>query len=174
MLSPFGYSQRDAAALGAAQSIAGIVCGVLVGYLADRIQRFKLLFIIALVGCGVFVGVFTLTVNYPSHHWVWLVRNFYLTAFYVVAAGVCLNATVPLFYEMGVELSYPVPEGVSSGVLTLMFNIGSLSAIYVADYAPAKVVNFAVTGCFLATGACFVLLREKYKRTDIDVRYLSS
>jgi hypothetical protein len=37
-----------------------------------------------------------------------------------------LNGCSPLFYELTVELTYPVPEAVSACFLTLMNNLGCL------------------------------------------------
>lgn len=37
-----------------------------------------------------------------------------------------LNGSSPLFYELVVELTYPVPESISASGLTIMNNIGCL------------------------------------------------
>ena len=43
-----------------------------------------------------------------------------------VFGGLFINGTVPLFYELAVETTFPIAEGVTTGLLTLMNNIGTL------------------------------------------------
>jgi FLVCR family MFS transporter len=38
--------------------------------------------------------------------------------------GLFLNGTVALFYELAVETTYPIAEGITTGVLTTMNNVG--------------------------------------------------
>ena len=44
----------------------------------------------------------------------------------IVLATLLLNASVPLYYEMACEVTYPVAEGITNFVLTLVNNIGGL------------------------------------------------
>ena len=40
--------------------------------------------------------------------------------------GLFLNGTIALFYELGVETTYPIAEGVTTGLLTTMNNVGTM------------------------------------------------
>ena len=40
--------------------------------------------------------------------------------------GFVLNGTIGLFYELAVETTYPVAEGITTGLLTTMNNAGCL------------------------------------------------
>ncbi len=42
------------------------------------------------------------------------------------------GGTYPLFYELSVELTFPVAEATSAGVLTLVSNLWSLIFLFVA------------------------------------------
>ena len=44
----------------------------------------------------------------------------YLTS---VIGGLCLNGAIPLFFELAVESSYPVSEGINTGAMTFSNNI---------------------------------------------------
>ena len=43
-----------------------------------------------------------------------------LAIFYVmsVIGGLCINGAIPLFFELAVESSYPVAEGINTGFMT--------------------------------------------------------
>jgi len=43
-----------------------------------------------------------------------------------IAANVFMGASVPLFFELACEVTYPVAEGVTNLVLTLVNNIAGL------------------------------------------------
>jgi hypothetical protein len=53
-----------------------------------------------------------------------------------IAAGVSINGAIPLFYEIACETSYPVSEGLTGGLLTLVNNligIFFLLILYIPD-----------------------------------------
>lgn len=81
--------------------------------------------------------------------------------------GVFFGVTGPLYFELTAELVYPVPEGVSLGVLVLVQNVAGLSVVILSsflDYA-APALNFAlavvVGGVFLTV---LLFLKEEYRR----------
>merc|ERR1719473_2241434 len=69
----------------------------------------------------------------------------------------------PLFYELGAEITYPVPEGTSAGVLVLIWNATSFIVIFLP-----KGIGLAMNWIFLGLIVfCMVLVasaKEKYLR----------
>ncbi|KAL6068118.1 MFS domain-containing protein [Balamuthia mandrillaris] len=167
LLGPLGYSQNEAAWLGAITTLAGIVSGVVVSKLADHIRHFKLILILMMAATALSLTWFTGMVNLHDR-WHWLSDNFYLIATSVLLTGLFYNSTLPFFYEMAVEITYPVPEGTSSGILTLINNLGALVAIFSADYIAPKVMNWAITGSMATFAIVLIFLREQYKRDKYD------
>lgn len=49
----------------------------------------------------------------------------------VIGGVTALNSAVPLLFEMSCELTYPIGEGTTNGILTLMNNIGGLVFLFV-------------------------------------------
>ena len=45
--------------------------------------------------------------------------------------GASANATIPLFYELSCEASYPVAEGVTGGFYTLVMNLFGLVFLFI-------------------------------------------
>jgi Major Facilitator Superfamily len=83
-----------------------------------------------------------------------------------------LNAAGPIFMELGAEVTYPVDEVVSGGIIQIAMNLGSL-AFQLAGLAPAFTkdptpLNWALPACTVA--ACLILLfvRGQTRRLAID------
>ena len=48
-----------------------------------------------------------------------------------ILGGLLVNGTIPLFYELGVESAYPIAEGLTTSVLTLINNFWCLVFLFV-------------------------------------------
>ena len=68
-------------------------------------------------------------------------RLFPLSSFILFLGSFFLGATGPLFYELSVELTYPMSEGTSAGLLTLVNNIACLVFLGAAPFIPPSVVR---------------------------------
>ena len=44
----------------------------------------------------------------------------------VILQGICVNGPIPLFYEMAIEANYPISENVTSGMLSVSYNLSPL------------------------------------------------
>jgi MFS family permease len=89
----------------------------------------------------------------------------------VSLVGFFYGVTTPLFYEFGAELIYPVKEGMSAGLLVLIWNLSSAVIILLNGYSPPSDMNFimAVTfGCVFLVILCCV--RERYHRPLNEAR----
>ncbi|XP_060587765.1 solute carrier family 49 member 4-like [Ruditapes philippinarum] len=85
--------------------------------------------------------------------------------------GIFINGTVPLFYEISAEASYPVAEGVTGGFYTLVNNVGGvilLSLVSVPNIG-TKWMNWTVLGSLVAAIPLLFVFPERYNRTDIDL-----
>ena len=79
-------------------------------------------------------------------------------------AGMAQSSTSPLFYELCAELTYPVSEGTSAGVLALIWNTASLIIIFLSPVISAGAIN-VITTCTIAVVVLMVTtVREVYKR----------
>ena len=93
-----------------------------------------------------------------------------LMYFTCALGGFCVNGTIPLFFELGVESTYPVPEGITSGFLTFSNNFIQV-IFYIFPMVPhfgTKWINWCT---FASTALCIPLLicwKEKYYRSDVD------
>lgn len=86
-------------------------------------------------------------------------------------SGFFLNGTIPLFYELGVELTYPVAEGITSG--SVMFFNNFLQSIFLVvplGHLGTKWMLWATIGTCAASTLLLVFVKETYNRSSVDKR----
>jgi len=89
-----------------------------------------------------------------------------------ISIAICMNGVVPLYYELGVELAYPVHEGLTVAFIVMIANIGGvinqlliqipLLATYVQLVAWKCLVS-----CLISTGL-LVVQKERFNRLDVE------
>lgn len=93
----------------------------------------------------------------------------YLTS---ILGGFFVNGTIPLFFELAVESTYPVAEGITSGFLTFSNNF-----LQIVFYIFPMIPNFGlrwINWCtFATTFLCIPLLmlwKQRRYRSNVDER----
>eukprot|EP00048_Salpingoeca_helianthica_P004438 m.76856 g.76856 ORF g.76856 m.76856 type:complete len:473 (+) comp13196_c0_seq1:1319-2737(+) len=167
------YDDNQAGWFSFASTIAAIIGGLLIGPVADRLpvvqRNFKATLLILLVFCFLCFVWFTLSFPVSGVPAV-LPSNFWTVAGSITLSGTFMGATYPLFYEFSVELTYPVREATSAGVLTFFTNIWSLVFLFLAPALPHDIVNTLMA---LAAALCLLLVacaRESYRRRAFEQR----
>ena len=58
--------------------------------------------------------------------------SIFLVSLYIAATlgGLLLNGSIPLFYELAVEATYPIAEGTTTGILILMNNVSCMIFLF--------------------------------------------
>ncbi len=126
MLEPIGYSESLAGYNGLVMTITGVSAGLLAGRLADLYRNLKRLLVVLFATAFCCFGGFALLSTpgspgntHPPHE---LVIAFILITF----TGTCVSATNGLFYELAVEITYPVNEDQSGLFLAVAANVVNL------------------------------------------------
>lgn len=169
ILNPAGISSEEVGLLGFVNGLATNVAAVASGTLSDRycVRRLKLGVVVGLI--GVLAGVVWVTLSLPLFlvESVILERSDFTLFVGLGMIGIFLGITGPLYYELTAELVYPVPEGMSLGVLVLVQNLAGLGVItlssFLDDAAPA--LNFALA--IIVAGVLMIVIlfvKEEYKR----------
>ena len=76
----------------------------------------------------------------------------------------------PLYYELGAEITYPIPEQYSAGVVTLWNNGLGIVFIFAQPYFSSGFMNCAMFVTVAVTGLMILPVKESYKRRDDDER----
>ncbi len=121
ILSPRGFSSTEAGTTGGVMIVGGIVGALVLPALSDRSRRRVPFILAALVGASVSLVGLTLASGYA----LLLVSAFGL-GFFLLSAG-------PIGFQYGAEITYPVPEGTSNGLLLLMGQISGIIFIFAMD-----------------------------------------
>lgn len=171
-LGALGYSEGVAGWFAFANTFAGIVAGVAVGVVADRLfpRRFKTLLLFLFIFAIVCFVWFTASLPTPFSPHPFLPSSIAVLCAATSLAGFFLGGTNPIFYEMGAELTYPVPEGTSAGVLTLLNNIGCLIFLFAGSVIPPSWINLVATATIAVCLILFAFVHEEYRRLDAEAR----
>lgn len=124
----------------------------------------KLIVIALLAGATVSLAIFTLICAGILH---FSKPVLYLTS---ILGGFFVNGTIPLFFEMAVESTYPVAEGITSGFLTFSNNFLQV-IFYIFPMIPNLGLRWINWCTFATTGVCIPLLllwRQRRYRSSVD------
>jgi len=162
-------TQATAGWVGFAASMSGNVAGICIGIFADIFKRHFKIYILLLFGFAI-ASVLIFSLSYVG------IIPFSIELLYItnILAGICAWGCVPLFFELCCELSYPVAEGLTNGVLTLLNNIVGLVFLLVLmiPNVGAAWMNWTLLGSFTVCLPFLILTKEKYSRLNIDSNQL--
>ena len=90
-----------------------------------------------------------------------------------IAGGILINGTPPLFFELSVDVVFPIAEGLTTTLLTLVNNVGGLVFLLLPsigiEIEPTWIV-LATAGSCLVAFLCLACGNDEYKlkRTMVD------
>jgi len=161
--------------LGFGAVVAGNVGGITMGILGDSLLRFKFkisLIIIYIISSVLMIWV-TLSLPSPFVSGTLIPTNKWIAGSVVILSTLILGSSQPLFYELAAEITFPVNEGSSAGILTLIQNLSCLILLYVADFIPANWMNSIVAVTTILSAPAIFAITEKYKRSKLKVTQTS-
>ncbi|XP_064594848.1 solute carrier family 49 member 4-like isoform X2 [Liolophura sinensis] len=166
VLNPLGISQETAGWMGFYSIIGGTIAGFIVAMVADIFsKRMKLILVALYLMAGVnFLWLALISGQYiPSNSMhVWIS---------VIAGNTLITAGVPLIYELACEITFPISESVTTSALAMYNNVAGLIFLLVMMIPNINVswTNWCVLGTVLFCVPLLLLLRDRYKRLDMDL-----
>jgi sugar phosphate permease len=121
IVSPRGFSITQAGIVGGLMVVGGIIGAVIIPSLSDHYRKRTPFIILSMIGAT--LGLVGLAI--ATSYWILLVSAFVL-GFFLLSAG-------PLGFQYGAEITYPAPEGTSTGMLLLMGQISGIIFIFGMD-----------------------------------------
>lgn len=122
IVKPRGFTAADAGLTGGLMIIGGILGALIMPYLSDRFRKRKYFVLIALAGAVAGLGGITFATGYFL-----LMASSFVLGFFLLSAG-------PIGFQYGAELTYPVSEGTSNGLLLLAGQISGIGFIFGMEY----------------------------------------
>ncbi len=121
IVRPRGFSINQAGVAGGLLVLGGVIGAIVLPPLSDRVRRRIPFIILALAGA--IPGLIGIT--FATSYWLLLVSAFML--------GMFLLSSGPLGFQYAAELTHPVPEGTSNGLLLLAGQISGILFIIGMD-----------------------------------------
>ncbi|XP_050395918.2 solute carrier family 49 member 4 [Patella vulgata] len=164
-LSPLGISQDESGWIGFYATCAACVASLVIARFADIFSKRLKLFVFILYAIGAaFIAWFALAADkiLPTSTVV-----MYVT---VIISIMMLNAAIPLLYELACELAYPIGEGTTNGVVTILNNLSGLIFLFILMVPDigTRWMSWTLLGVTVACFPLFAMLKETYHRLEID------
>ena len=153
LLKPRGFSISQAGLAGGMMIIGGIIGALILPTLSDRKQK-RVPYLVASI-LGATIGLAGVT--YASGFFLLLASSFCL-GFFLLSAG-------PIGFQFGAELTRPIPEGTSNGLMLLMGQISGVIFIFGMELlkSPADGSMTASLNILLVMMAAALLLSTRLK-----------
>jgi sugar phosphate permease len=129
ILSPRGLSAVQAGTTGGLMIIGGIIGALILPILSDRYRKRIPFILISLAG-----ATFSLAgITFASNYFIILASG--------AAFGFFLLSSGPIGFQYGAEITYPVSEGTSNGLLLMMGQISGIAFIFGMDSFKSSVTG---------------------------------
>lgn len=127
--APFGYTAVDNSIFGATFIFFGVTGSFVFSILLDKYAKYKLIINIISTFACIFIACAFFTL--PS-------GSVVLFSINLACVGFCVIPIIPSSYAFAVELTYPVPESMSNGMMILVSQIYGASLVSIINFsAPA-------------------------------------
>ncbi len=121
IVGPRGFGSEQAGFIGAAMVVGGVLGAVVLPALSDRFRRRKPFLVVAIAGATLGLAGITWAQSYAM-----LLAASLVLGFFLLSAG-------PIGFQYGAEITYPIPEGTSNGLLLLAGQISGILFIFAMD-----------------------------------------
>ncbi|ORX94736.1 MFS general substrate transporter [Basidiobolus meristosporus CBS 931.73] len=123
-INPYGYSDDDGSIFGVTLIGIGLVGGGICGVYLDKTKKFMRVF--RLLVCLLPISLIALIFTIRQNNFAWICVNF-------GAIGMLAFAGLPVCLELGVETTFPVDEGTSSGILWMCAQFFGFVTMFIMD-----------------------------------------
>ena len=148
--------------------MAGTIGGVVVGHFAGRLQRLKASLLGLLLLGGVAALVFALALTPTTDGWL-LPKSLTLLFVCGTVAGFALDSSVPLYFELSAENTFPIGEGVVGIALTTFNNLGSMIFYFVPIRSTGtQWMNWTLTAMCVVCAVGVGMTPMRYLRREVD------
>uniref|UniRef100_A0A1A7WE34 Disrupted in renal carcinoma 2 n=1 Tax=Iconisemion striatum TaxID=60296 RepID=A0A1A7WE34_9TELE len=169
VLTPVNISQVNAGWVGFWSTVGGCVFGVAMARFADSIRgMLKLILVLMLAGASLSSTWFTLTCLSSFTHLPSTTAIIYTSC---ILVGIFINSSVPIFFELFIETVYPVPEGITCGVVTFLANLAAGLLLFFLTFYCTDMswLNWCLTGSCVFSLVLVLFFKESYDRLYLDV-----
>ncbi|XP_019911674.2 feline leukemia virus subgroup C receptor-related protein 1 [Esox lucius] len=166
IMACYENQELNAGRIGLTLVVAGMVGSIICGLWLDHTKTYKMTTLIVYILSFIGMLVFTFTLD---------LKNIYLVFFTAGVLGFFMTGYLPLGFEFGVEITYPVSEGTSSGLLNafaqvfgIVFTLiqGRLTTEYNPTAGNLFLCGWIFLGIFLTA-----LIKSELKRNNVNIGF---
>ena len=169
-IRPLDYSDQEIGMMGLAAVLAQCIMSMIFGYITDHLKhKMKATILVLLVvSTASFIWLTIMCLpNSPLDH---SKVKLYLA---IIIATSAAYSCCPLFFEMTVELAYPVNEGTVAGFLTAMNNFVAMVFLFLffvhsLTAGNCMWVSYSLVASTLLAIPATALIKEHYNRSLVD------
>lgn len=172
VISGLGNSQQTAGLVSFICSCMGMVGCFITGKVTDLKQmrkRHKQITVIAIIVAIVFICTSLFFVPMPGKAKPLVVAPVYAVGVFLSGFALFVGGMTPLFYEMLAEISFPVNEGISSGLIALLGNLITVFFLFVAPLMNSTIFIMVLAAAHVIVVAAVSFIRVSYKRQQSDL-----
>lgn len=158
---PYGFSTFDNSVFGTLLIASGIIGAVVLGGIVTVLKKYKKVCIFTCLGALVSLLLFIYTLEEKS---------MIITCFSISLLGLVLTPLQPISYEFGIELTYPIGEAMTGGILVCagqIIGIIQIGLSYALQNQPIIIGFICMAGLGLG-GIALAFARENLQRALID------
>lgn len=174
VISGLGNSQQTAGLVSFVCSCMNMVGCFATGKISDHPKmrrRHKLVTITAIIISLVFICTSLLFVPMPGKTRPLIVANVCVVAVFLAGFAMFIGGMTPLFYEMLAEISYPVNEGISSGLVAFLGNLITVFFLFVAPLMNSTIFIMVLAAAHVLVVVAVSFIKVVYKRQQNDIKH---
>ena len=158
-----GFSDDQISTFGVIEIAAGLVGSLIICHFFTKSRKYRLSILVLMIMSAVVVSMFLL----PSEK-----NNFVLTSFLFGLVGFLVHPTMPLGFELACEITFPVGEATTTGLLN---SGGMLVGIIETSIAQGFGNDSTAIAFILMIGliigiVSIILCKEEFKRSNQDIQ----
>jgi Na+/melibiose symporter-like transporter len=158
---PYGFSTFDNSVFGGLLIICGLIGAGIVGTIVTITHKYKLTCIIMCFGTVATFFGFIFTLEFES---------LIISSVTIGLVGLILTPILPISYEFGIELTYPVGEAMTGGILNSggqIIGISEVGLAYLLVNQPVIICIICAAGIGIG-GIALIFVKEELQRAGID------
>lgn len=164
---PYNFSTFDNSVFGGLLIICGLVGAGIVGTIVTITHKYKCTSILISIGALSTFVIFIFTLPYET---------LWISCISVSLLGLFLTPILPISYEFGIELTYPIGEAMTGGILNSggqLVGISEVGLAYLMENQPMIICLIAAGGIGIGIIA-FLLAKEDLQRAGVDDNKIAS
>ena len=160
LVRPYNFDTADCSIIGATFITSGLIGSFFFGFLLDKYKKYLL--VLRMVCFGTFFSALFVFLTLPS-------KNMIIFDFNIAVMGFFILPIIPVGYSFSIELTFPVSEAMSNGIIMLFSQIVGTGVTYVST---GLITNSPFSGLYLFMGLialscfCSLMIKEDLRRIN--------